>query len=242
MPVPEKNLELDQANLEDLIYLSEFWKRHDITNAQIRHSSGIVRRLLIAGDIHKSAGPRGIRLQLESPDNKAYVRAAQNGHLDFFMSGGTNMLGVFIRGATATRHNKQFSEALEHHNPEAVISLKVDSFLNQAVFYFQSQFISRRAVLLYVANKAAGPHFDTRRDGEFAVLDRIRSVMKITLDDGIPGIGFDINAMVNPPAEFVPNGGRLDPVFLELCAAIRYLTESECVAHLLDRLRAELHA
>jgi hypothetical protein len=236
----ERNRELDIANYEDIAHLSSLWSKADLTNAEIRQSANVLRRLLHYKEILGSASPRSIRLTFNSLDNKALVRAAQNGHMDFFQSGGTTALGVWFRASTISRFPKEMNAALAGFNPEAVIPLKLDSFLDQPVFFFRNSFVSRKSVLLYVANKAAGTHFDEDRTGEFEVLNRIRMAQTIQMNDGIPSFGFNVDAINAINDDLVPTGKGIDPVFIELSAAIRHFTESPSVKQLSDALKNEL--
>jgi hypothetical protein len=238
---PQQTRELDIANYEDIVYLASLWSKHDLTNAQIRQSSNIMRRLLHYKEIQGSTAPRSLRLMLNSPDNKALVRAANNGHLDFFQSGGTTVLGIWFRASTVSRNAPKVEEALADFNPDAVIQLKLDSFLDQPVFFVHNVLVSRRTVLLYVANKAAGTHFDAERQSDFWVLDRVRSAVTMKLVGEAVSFGFNTDAFHTVATDFVPSGHGIDPVFIELAASIRYFTESDSVQNLLALLKSDLN-
>jgi hypothetical protein len=124
--------------------------------------------------------------------------------------------------------------------PDAVVERKLDSFLDQPVFFFDKVFVTRRSVVLYVANKPAGTHFDTDRKSEFAILDRVRSAVSMRVTDGAAGFGFNLEALVTENVNFVPTAEGIDPVFIELAAAVRYLTESPSVLALNAQIKSDL--
>ena len=233
---PTANPELDTANYEDLVHLTSLWSTSTLTNADIRRSSNIVRRLLHYKEIVNSSAPRSMRLTFNAPDNKALVRAAANGYLDFFQSGGTTVMGVWFRASTVFRNDQQLQACMAGFDPDAVIELRLESFLDQPVFSFLGTQISRRSVILYVANKAAGTHFDENRPSEFAALDRIRSAVSVKLINEVPTFGFDVRSFHSVQDTFIPSGAGIDPVFIELAATMRYFTESDSVKQLIHSL------
>jgi hypothetical protein len=239
---PTSKPELDTANYEDLLHLTSLWSMSNLTNADIRRSSNIVRRLLHYKEIVNSSAPRSLRLTFNAPDNKALVRASANGHLDFFQSAGTTVMGLWFRASTVSRNDQQLQASMAGFDPDAVIELRLESFLDQPVFSFLGQQISRRSVILYVANKAAGTHFDEDRPSEFSTLDRIRSAVSIKLVDGIPSFGFDVSRFDPAKDTFIPSGSGIDPVFIELAATIRYFTESPSVKVLINLLAPDAPA
>ncbi|MGD0961621.1 MAG: hypothetical protein ABSB19_17565 [Methylomonas sp.] len=235
-----RSQELDIANYEDINYLSSLWSKTDLNNADIRRSATIMRRLLYYKEIQRSASPRSLRLMFNSPDNKAFVRHIDNGHIHFFQSGGTLMFGFYFRAGHVKQDSKDLQEALANFDPDKVIQLKLDLFLNQTVFSFKGKHISRKAVLLYVANKAAGTHFDTERLDDFGLLDGIRAAIKYEMLNNIPSISFDFDAIHSVNNSFIPSGKGIDPVFIELAAAIRYFTESDSIKELMTVLKNDL--
>lgn len=241
MPAPVGNRELDSANWEDLGRLAQLWQRDDLSNADIRNSSHIVRRLLIHGDIIKSAAPRSMRLVFVAPDNQPMIRATRNRHVDFWQSGGTTVFGVWIRASMLHRTPQSVTDPYFHGwNPDQTIELRLDSFLRQAVFGYMGETATRHDVITYVANKAGGPHFDEKREKAHSILDRIRSAVNISLENGVPSFGIDPDRFTPVGADFLPKPNSIDPVFLELAATCRYISASPSIGELTEVLRVDL--
>jgi hypothetical protein len=263
-----RNPELDLVVYEDLIHLSELWASETLSNKDIRLSSQIVRRLLLQGDLARVAAPRKLRLMFSAPDNKPLVRAADNGQIVFFQSGGAHVFGVQFRAIKVTAGARDLFDR-RGWNAEAVLELRLDSFLAQSVFYFpalfdqetgqlvsiekehgmhqaptgkaEGTFISRRDVINYVANKAGGPHFDDDRPAVNACLDRIRSTITFSLaEDRSVQFGFNLAAFDAPIGNFVPSPKSIDSVFIELAATYRYLSISPVIEQLKEQLRIDL--
>ncbi len=145
--------ELDVTVYEDIKHLCELWQRDDVSNSDIRNSSHILRRLLIYNDLQKSANSRKLRLTIEAPNNKALIKGTRNNVLEFFQSGGTTVLGVWMRASTITKgSNEKLNIILKDFNPDEKIELNISSFLKQPVFSFKGQLIARADVIKYAAN------------------------------------------------------------------------------------------
>lgn len=250
-----RDREVDIANLEDLEYLSEVWKKPDVSNAELRRSSGVIRRLVADRQIHKSTTPRGIKLLLNAPDNKSLVSAAKSSKLIYFQSAGTYVFGRYVRSIIV-----QYGEPLPTlFNDNEAPQVRLDGFCKQPVFFLEGHFVTRQDVINYVANKASGVHFDRNRKDDqqaFKVLDRIRSVAKFKVshdappEAGIPesdlqkkgilGLFFDLRALAEEEDSFIPTRDFIDPVFVELSAAIRFFTESKTIKELIKALAIDL--
>ncbi len=161
------NPEFDVTVYEDIRHLSKLWQRDDVSNSDIRNSSHILRRLLIYNDLQKSANHRKLKLMIEAPNNQALIKGTTNNALEFFQSGGTTVLGVWLRASTVSKgSNEKLNEIFKDFNPDEKIELNITSFLRQPVFSFKGQLIARADVIKYVANKAGGPHFDNKRENK----------------------------------------------------------------------------
>lgn len=232
------NPELEITVYEDIEHLASLWSDDRIKNSDIRNSSHILRRLLIYEDLQKCANPRKHPLTIESPNNKLLINAARNKALEFFQSGGTTVLGIWFRASTVAKGNGQkLAYTLKEFSPDETISLNISSFLKQPIFYFREHLIDRADVIKYVANKAGGPHFDTNRTNKDKVLDYIRSAVSMRMENNIPTFGFNVDALENPSDNFEITKGSIDPVFVEIAAACRYLTESPSVKNLCKMIK-----
>ena len=234
------NPELDITVYEDIKHLSVLWQRDDLSNADIRNSSHILRRLLIYNDLQKSANSRHIKLTIEAPNNKSLITATRNNVLEFFQSAGTTVFGVWLRASTVSKGSaEKLNSIFKDFNPDDKIELNLSSFLKQPVFSFKGDLIARADVIKYVANKAGGPHFDANRADKDKILDHIRSAILMKMENGTPTFGFDISKFSEPQNSFSIVNGSIDPVFVEMAAACRYLTESTSIQHLVQVLEQE---
>jgi hypothetical protein len=241
MPAPPINRELDVANLEDICHLSSLWEKEALSNADIRNSSHITRRLLVYGDLVKSAASRRMRMTFVAADNSPFIKSARNGLIDFWQSGGTTVLGVWMRGAALQRTPMSATERyFAGWNPEMTVELRLDSFMRQEVFGYMGRSATRQDVITYMANKAGGPHFDSVREDAHETLDRIRSGVTIKLENDMPSFAINPESFVPPGNDFVPAPNSIDPVFIELAATCRYLAMSPAVKALAETLRSEL--
>lgn len=235
------NRELDVANYEDLCLLSALWEKNDLSNADIRNSSHIVRRLLVYGDLVKSSAPRKQKLEFSAPENSPFIRASRNGLIDFWQSGGTTIFGVWMRGALLHRSPQHKVDAcFQGWNPDQVIDLRLDSFLRQEVFGYLGQPATRGNVITYVSNKAGGPHFDMNREDVHSLLDRIRSGVSISFQGEMPCFGINSDNFVLPGNDFLPKTNSIDHVFLELAATCRYISMSPIINRLTESLKNDL--
>lgn len=234
------NPEFDLTIIEDIELLGNLWQRDNVTNSELRNSSHILRRLLIYQDLQKCANPRKHELRIETPNNKILITAARNKVLEFFQSGGTTILGVWFRASTVAKGNdEKLSRLFKGFNPEDKIDLKLTSFLKQPVFYLDNSFISRADVIKYVANKAGGPHFDTKRNEKEQIIDKIRRAVVMQMEEDTPMFGFDISHLEGDLTSFEIKKGTIDPVFVEMAAACRFLTESSSVVSLMRLVKDE---
>jgi hypothetical protein len=233
-----KNLELDVANYEDLCHLAELGQKADRSNADLRRASHILRRLLLQGDLTRSTNPRNIKLTLSAPDNKALVRAAENKHVMFWQSGGADVFEVYFRAPMLTSGPN--AADLGEWRSEEIIELKLDSFLSQPVFYLEGVFATRKDVINYIANKAAGVHFDQNRKDAYEMLGRCRSGICFKLVDGVPKFSIDLEKFKPIDDTYLPPADSIDPVFFEFYAACQYLSQSPVIKDLLTLLQKEL--
>ena len=224
---PDK--ELDITIYEDLEHLAKLWDTSETKNSDIRNSVHILRRLLIYGDLQKSANSRKYQLLIDAPDLKSFIKAARYGLVEFYQAGGANVLGVYVEGSMISKGTShRLNRIMREHQPGTTIQLKMQSFLRQQCFSFKGEFVTREDVIKYVANKAGNAHYD--RKGRDIVIDKIRGTCQICLtEDGIPSIGFNIDALENTNFNFDPNPKNIDPIFIEVAATAKYLTESQSI-------------
>ncbi|KVE50378.1 hypothetical protein WI94_26245 [Burkholderia vietnamiensis] len=123
-----------------------------------------------------------------------------------------------------------------------MVSLKRDGFLGHVVGGYNGSPITRRDIVAYVANKAAGVHFDANRSEEkFFLIDQIRHCGRVYRGpSGNFAVEFDGNRLINPDPKFAIVSGAIDFVFLEFLATIQWILQSESVTNLFQTLGCEL--
>lgn len=248
---------LEAIVAEDLDYLASLDQRDDITNLDLRHASTTLRRLLVHDDLQKVANARGIRLIVNMPDVKAVERATERDeNALYYQVAGTRAFGVEY---TLMCLDRGQARSLQF-DPDGIYAGRLDTFKKQRVFFARAwdkkpvpgqentfivapfpTFISREMVIKYVANKAGGDHYDAARErDEEWVLDLIRRAVSVSSENGMPTFSIDQAAFHDPqhrekkpvPRLAVGDAKHLDPVFLELYSACRFLVSSRSVMEL----------
>ncbi|NGM23860.1 hypothetical protein G3576_27895 [Roseomonas stagni] len=249
---------LEQVVADDLDYLSAMISNSTIRNANIRHSSTILRNLICYDHLQKVADARGSVIQISIPEARALLRHIEDDPLTvFFQLAGYYIFGVQLMAA--------FSERRQHpadrpFDPNVRFDAPLKTFKNQPVFFFRSfaDFkqdpacamprvvkVSREAVIRYITNKTGGAHYDTdRRTPEEQVLEIVQRSISFYMRDGNPAYDMHLEALENfeirsrkPLPGVGPNGrDRLDAVSLELLGAAQMLISSPSVI----RLRTQL--
>jgi len=124
-----------------------------------------------------------------------------------------------------------------------VVKMRLDGFLAQPVLCFEGKWLSRGAVIKYVANIASGVHSGTAETEEEKSLSRVRRAMTYAVEDRVTSFIFNPQALggnTPPPLRYSPEA--IDPAMVELLAAVRFLLESEDLATLEAIISAEINA
>ncbi|TPH17697.1 hypothetical protein [Litorilituus lipolyticus] len=233
----EMNKELDIVTYEDFHILKAMWQKEDLTNADIRNTGTILRSFLIYNTLQQVANPRKYKLEIEGPNNKPIEKANKKGRIEFFQSGGTTVLGIYLsafivnKGANAV--------CLDNYHPDQRETLRLSAFLKQPVFFINKETVTRQQVIAYVANKSGNAHFDKKRKGVDKTIDLIRSAVSMSIKEGVPTFGFDLKFLKEPNCEFIINPNELDPIFVETAATARFITESPVILGLMDNIKKE---
>ena len=223
----------------------------------VRLHAAAVRRLLLDGELAAAAGRRRLPLLFHPTDSNPLVRSARNRRAIAFCLLGVAVFGVQLSGAFLNAGNLPVSEDF---HPDTRVHLKIDSFLKQTVAMSPplvqksttyparelspSVLLTRHDVLLYVANKIGGVHYDPAPKGHLTeekmrALGRMRRSLQIGLRDGIPAIGFNIDSFEEEQAStFKYEPEKIDAVYLEFIATIEVILGSPEV----DALRASIAA
>jgi hypothetical protein len=226
--------------IEDIAHIRDLVGPRDIKAAEIRRLSGVLRRLLIDGGdgsgLKKIAAPRIGAVHVRSPDNKAMYKACEKKQVDYFVSGGTGLFGILLRGICGGpgRHPEI--------DPDQTVDLRLDSFVTQKVIFVLGQWVSRADIIKYVANVADGVHSGSPKEPVHHVIGRARKRTLIRLRDGVTQIMFNqADGENNELPAYDPT--TVDIALLELLSgASFYLANSPDIIRLEAEIAKEIGA
>jgi hypothetical protein len=244
----DKKTELVVATKEDAIALVEDYEHmHQILGetetkpTDLRHASAILRRWLVEKQLVTVASPRVGRLQLQAIDNNPVYRVERKGVIQSFVSGGASIHGVYIAGGMKSAGNRSLS--LPDYHPDTLITMTVDTFLNQRVIYTEGTWVNRRQVIKFVANVGHGVHGGKVKEDWEGLLDRFRFAISVTVGTGpdgktMPSIAWSEGQPGHgrSPEKYDPR--KVNGVLLELLASIWFLVRSRDVENLVGLIRA----
>ncbi len=256
---PSLDLARDAVLFGDLRNLTKLKEIQRPTEDDVRMHSAAVRRLLLDGELPAAISRRRLPLFFHPADSNPLVRAARNNRAAAFCLLGVEVFDVQFAGVAINRGIQRLGDSF---NPEAHVSLKLDSFLKQTVAMSPplvsthsvnppkelrpSVLLTRHDILLYVANKLGGVHYDPMPKGHLSEeklrgLGRLRRVIHIGLPDGIPTIGFNSNTFEeDQSATFAYEPEKIDAVYLEFIAAIELILSSPEVSALRAAIAEDL--
>lgn len=235
----------DEVLFGDLRNLAKLKAIQCPTKDDVRAHSAAVRRLLLDGELSAAVGRRRLPLMFHPADSNPLLRAGRNNRVAAFCLWGVEVFGIQYAGVAINRGDQQFGESF---NPESRVPLKIDSFLKQTVamsppllsmpyvnpqkILSPSLFLTRHDILLYVANKIGGVHYDPTPNKKISEeklhgLGRMRRVFQVELKDGKPNIGFNLDSFEeeqSPTFKYAPE--NIDAVYLEFIAAIELILQS----------------
>lgn len=223
--------EAARALLEDVSHLREVLARTEQSPAELRRLSTTVRRLLTDGELSAVAAPRIGRIKLTCPNNDL-VHAALGSRQTFFCSGGVRLLGMDIRGPVFGQEGIN----VDGWGQAPPLTLNTDRFLKERVICLNGEWVSRGAVITYVANVTSGAHTTIPKTAHHKLLARVRAVA--TYQRGIININFD--AINTNAVAFSYSTTAMDPVLVELLAAIHCLVSSSDTHNLESVIAQEL--
>ena len=220
--------------LDDLQHIRNVVANDDTDSGDIRRLSGTIRRLLVDREITKIATPRIGRLVLLAPDNNPYYKATKKIPALFFLSGRVNIFGwngVICAAEDMTRFKLPGKKvrrtvAPKGFDPERTIELRLENFLKQDVLCYQGEWVSRGAVIKYVANVASGVHTTAAKTEEEILLAKIRSGNYLSIEKGGVHVELMKHGLDSDETEFKHTPDSVDPVLIELLAAGHFLSIS----------------
>lgn len=155
----QKHLEEDLATMADLLI-----SKGPLPTRHVRSvAPAIVRKWLIDGNLNLLAKELSVTFELPTFDTSQVFSALQSApHIKFFMAGGIPIGGVPIRWIYAS--SQPYSGEPDFPFDAPLTRLSPGKFLNTKRVFFEGQAFSTEQILLFVANKYGGIHFDEQRD------------------------------------------------------------------------------
>lgn len=259
MSAPDIDLELESIIFDDLDYLSGLVEQENVSSADIRRSSVVLRKLVYDRKLQIAASARRHKITVFVPEARALISNLERDEAAiFYQLGGFQALGIEV-GCMIMERRPQPAD--RPYDPNITYEASLETYKKQRVFMIRanakaespdltvgaiSGFVSRESVIKYVAHKTGGAHYDTRRNSQDELLlDIVRKAASLSMRDGIPTFQFNSDVIDNPVARSktpVPGVGlleanNLDPVLLELLGAARMLVESPSIKVLKSILR-----
>ena len=205
--------EAASALLEDMDYIRDVVGREGTSRGEIRRLSAVLRRLIADRDLAKVAVPRIGKILIHSVDNTYHYEAAVHaGHLRLFFTGDVRIYGQYLgsfdlhsvphpQGTGLPTMGKLTSMLYpKGGEPMRDILMRLDGFAQQKVICFMGQWLSRQAVIKYMANLGSGVHSDTPAAPEELLLSRIRNAIQVS--KGQDGPHIHIVWETESPADF----------------------------------------
>jgi len=240
--------ELALALLEDIRHLRGVVTRPIPHQDELRRASATLRRLLIEGDLSKVAAPRIGKVVLRQFSNEMFYRTHAVRGYAFFANCGVDIGGVVFRGISVEQRELNADQVRIDYtkqnavSPDTLEDVRLDNFLSQQIMHFNGVWISRRAVIKYVANVASGVHSGSNTDNMDIALSRIRQTVLYRV---LPNPGIEVNTEALGAYlldEFTFSIFHLDPVLAEIHATIKLLVETPSICELEQAVSKELGA
>jgi len=242
----ERRIELQQktkgvaaAVIEDLEHIREVISRPNPIKGELRRLSAVLRRLLTDDEINLAAACRIGRVKVLQPDTREQQRDAKENPYAFFCTGGATVFGIMMRNVSV--HSGP-PRGMPRTSPEARTEVDIGTFVKEPVLCVRGEWVSRGAVITYVANVASGVHSKSPKTKADEIIGYARGAMSFKIGEGgVP------HFIANPDRIFVPDDRPLaydpqdiDPVLVEILSAATVLAESPNVSDLEKCIRQEL--
>jgi len=233
------------ALVDDLQYIRTVVQNHHPSNGDIRRLSVLLRRILIEGDLAAISAPRLGRVKLVGPDNNSAYRIERKRPFLFFMSGRAKILGGWSGTLCLYDVKKpRFGERIDFPNidVDGTVDMTLDTFRSQRVLCYRGKWVSREAVIKYVAIVGHGAHSAAPKPGDHTTLSYIRNSAFLRLEGEGIHLDFFPNGIDTDDATFRHEPDAIDPVLIELLAAATFLVRSPFISELDEAIRSELNA
>jgi hypothetical protein len=225
---------------EDLQHIRELLAKEEPSSGDIRRLSVPLRRMLIHRELQAVAAPRVGKITILAHDNNPVYRAERQRPILFYMTGhNTPIIAWDISIQLRRRFGRQ--ETIPEVSSPEYTELRLDTFLSQRVLCYRTNWLSRAAVIKYVANYRGGAHSGPPITRDETLLAQMsNSCSLIRKEDGSYLIDLFRHGIDNDISEFRKSPGGLDPLLIETFASAVYLVKSPKILELEALLRAEL--
>jgi hypothetical protein len=180
---------LVQVVRQDLVYLRDEWDQ-DIGDDSLRRSSNVLRNLLVEDQFGKGWRSLGFEKQpvIKAPDLLSIIEELNQTKIMLAQAGGALHHGMKVMGMVQGKYVLS-PEQIRRRAKRGPFTLEKDyylsEYLNSPCLVLNGEFVKRRHVIQYVANKLGGVHLDFKRDSsndlerKFIILDSIPSNIEI---------------------------------------------------------------
>ena len=236
------------AFVEDMAHIRGLLGKEELTPTEIRHLSGILRRLVIDSDLRSIAPPRIGELNILAHDNSSIHHFARKRPL--FLFARITVFNCEYRAivGVAGYHFSHERDLGADFDKYKLIALRLDGFLNQNVLCLNNEWANRRQLVKYIAHFGSGVHSGTPLNPEDELLSQMRRVFKYYRAESGAKISIDPPALFdsNSTLPFKWTADAIDHVLIELLAAANFLSifpkikapESMIVSELSDTVAA----
>ncbi|WP_266172220.1 hypothetical protein [Dyella subtropica] len=244
MPQATIDLDRDEVLLGDLNNFTGLKSIQNPSQDQVRLHAAAVRRLLLEGHLAQSCSSRSIKLAFLVPDALPLVRDARKGHVPIFQLAGLEVFGLMIAGLMTHKGPPRGHQA--GFDPGHRVELECGSFLKQVVAGAAGEMITRHDVIIYVANKVGGVHFDPKPtnklpEAKLHALGVFRNSVRMGLVNGMPTVNFNHTALEDQASKFRYEPAFIDAAYLEFLACIQFIIDSPAVLVLKEAIEVDLH-
>ena len=192
-----------------------------------------LRALLIEGYLNKTARSHNIALNVPQPLNDFLLNHTPASDIKFGMCGNVNawggkVVGGFLYTRTLGTQGKKWPPNVE--NRRGTIS----EFMDQTVLVVNGFKVTRRNVILYVANKVGFAHVsDSSAKPENIALDTARAAFGYddTASDNLK-ISYDDRPLHVSRAPFTPHTRRIDSVLMQIFISCKFLRDTPTLQEL----------
>lgn len=178
--------ELLKIIFEDIRYITKEWNAKDISDASLRRSSNILRRLLIHRDLFKAAYLFNMRKLRVLGSNESYPSLPG---AVLYQAGGGKSNGLQVKGFTMCDRaltDEEMRLLYEKIGQPKNKPINLNEFMKQPSIVIRGTKINREEIIKYVCNKLGGAHYDNKRkedkelERKYKLLDEHKNSSELT--------------------------------------------------------------